>query len=280
MIRSPRWTSTAVRTPNGTIAVFTEARVSPLTRSRWFRLPVVRGVIALYDTLAVGVRALLRSVGVAAGTDRPPTSLQVGTAVMGGLGVAVGLFFVLPTVLVRLGDRFLGSMYALNVAEGTLRVAILVGYLAVVGRFADMARVFAYHGAEHKAVNAYEGAASLEPGTVGTYSRFHPRCGTSFVLTVMIVAVLVFAFLGRPPLLWRIASRVAVIPVVAGMSYEIIRAASRHRWLRPVMVPGLWLQRLTTREPDAPQVEVAIRALREVVERESGDSSRLQAIAL
>ena len=273
MMRSPRWTSTAVRAPDGAIAVFTEARPSPLVRRRWLRLPVLRGVIALYDTLTIGVRSLLWSVGVAAGADRPLTAGQVGAAVAGGLVVAVGLFFVLPAALVRLMDRSLGNVYALNIAEGALRVATLVGYLAAVGRSAEMARVFAYHGAEHKAVNAYEHDAPLEPGAVQTFSRFHLRCGTSFVLMVMLVAVIVFSFLGRPPLLWRIALRVGAIPLVAGISYEVIRAGGRHRWLRPVMLLGLWLQRLTTREPDDRQVEVATRALREVVEREGASPS-------
>jgi len=251
MMRSPRWTSVAVRAPDGAIAAFTEARVSPLVRYRWLRLPVVRGVIALYEALAIGIRALLRSAGVAA-----------------GLVLAVGLFFVLPAVLIRLVDRYIGDIYTLNLAEGALRVAVLVSYLAVIGRVPDMARVFAYHGAEHKAVNAYEAGASLGVGPVRTFSRYHLRCGTSFVLVVMIVAIIVFSFLGRPPLPLRIVSRVAVIPFVAGISYEVIRAGGRHRWLRPLMLPGLWLQRLTTREPDDRQLEVAVRALREVVERE------------
>jgi len=278
MMRSPRWTSTAVRAPDGAIAVFTEARPSPLVRRRWLRLPVLRGVIALYDTLTIGVRSLLWSVGVAAGADRPLTAGQVGAAVAGGLVVAVGLFFVLPAALIRLMDRSLGNVYALNLAEGALRVATLVGYLAAMGRSAEMARVFAYHGAEHKAVNAYEHDAPLEPGAVQTFSRFHLRCGTSFVLMVMLVAVIVFSFLGRPPLLWRIAFRVAAIPLVAGISYEVIRAGGRHRWLRPVMLLGLWLQRLTTREPDDRQVEVATRALREVVEREGASPSFIMSV--
>src|SRR5881296_1985852 len=270
MMRSPRWTSTAVRAPDGAIAVFTEARPSPLVRRRWLRLPVLRGVIALYDTLTIGVRSLLWSVGVAAGADRPLTAGQVGAAVAGGLVVAVGLFFVLPAALIRLMDRSLGNVSALNIAEGALRVATLVGYLAAMGRSAEMARVFAYHGAEHK--------APLEPGAVQTFSRFHLRCGTSFVLMVMLVAVIVFSFLGRPPLLWRIAFRVAAIPLVAGISYEVIRAGGRHRWLRPVMLLGLWLQRLTTREPDDRQVEVATRALREVVEREGASPSFIMSV--
>jgi uncharacterized protein YqhQ len=178
------------------------------------------------------------------------------------------LFFVLPAMLVRLVDASLPSILALNVAEGALRVGILIGYIAIVGRLPDIARVFAYHGAEHKAVNAYEARLELSTPIVRTQSRFHPRCGTSFLLIVMIVAIVVFSFLGRPPLLLRVASRVVLIPVVAGLSYEIIRAAAALRWVRPLVAPGLWLQRLTTREPDDTQVDVAIRALREVLERE------------
>lgn len=268
MMRSPRWTSIAVRTPDGAIAAFTEARESSLVRYRWLRLPVLRGVIALYEALTIGIRALLRSAGVAAGSDQPLTASQVGVTIVSGLALAVGLFFVLPAALVPLVDRYLGNVYTLNLAEGVLRIAILVGYLAVIGRLAAVARVFAYHGAEHKAVNAYEAGAPLGVGAVRLFSRFHLRCGTSFVLVVMIVAILVFSFLGRPPLPLRIVSRVALIPLVAGVSYEVLRAGGRHRWLRPVVLPGLWLQRLTTREPDDRQVEVAVRALREVVERE------------
>src|SRR3989475_8348130 len=161
MMRSPRWTSVAVRAPDGAIAAFTEARVSPLVRYRWLRLPVVRGVIALYEALAIGIRALLRSAGIAAGANQPLTPRQVGGMVAGGLVLAVGLFFVLPAVLIRLVDRYIGDIYTLNLAEGALRVAVLVSYLAVIGRVPDMARVFAYHGAEHKAVNALEAGAAV-----------------------------------------------------------------------------------------------------------------------
>jgi uncharacterized protein YqhQ len=185
-----------------------------------------------------------------------------------GLGLAVLLFFVIPTVLVRLLDASLRSVYALNVAEGGIRVAILVGYIAFVGRLPDIRRVFAYHGAEHKVVNAYEARQPLRIAAVRAQSRFHPRCGTSFLLIVMIVAILVFSLLGRPPLPLRVAERVLLIPLVAGISYEIIRAGARLRWFRPLVVPGMWLQRLTTREPDDGQVEVAIRALQEVLDGE------------
>lgn len=273
MMRSPRWTSTAVRLPTGAIASFPTRFDSLLLRHRWLRVPVIRGAIVLYEALVLGVRALFQSANAALGDDEVMTPRQVTLSVIAGLGLAIGLFFVLPTVLVRLLDRYLASVYTLNLAEGALRVAILIGYIAGIGRLPDIRRVFAYHGAEHKAVNAHEAGVPLDVSHVRSHSRFHPRCGTSFLLIVMIVAVIVFSFLGRPPLLQRIASRVAFIPLVAGLSYEVIRAGARYRWFRPLVTPGLWLQRLTTREPRDPEIEVAVRALRDVLERERADAS-------
>jgi uncharacterized protein YqhQ len=268
MMRSPRFTSTAVRLPSGQLTAFTDRFDSLLVRRRWLRTPVLRGTIVLYEALTLGIRALFLSANAALGEETRLTPRQAALSATAGIGLAVLLFFVPPAMLVRLVDASLPSILALNVAEGALRVGILIGYIAIVGRLPDIARVFAYHGAEHKAVNAYEARLELSTPIVRTQSRFHPRCGTSFLLIVMIVAIVVFSFLGRPPLLLRVASRVALIPLVAGLSYEIIRAAAALRWVRPLVAPGLWLQRLTTREPDDTQVDVAIRALREVLERE------------
>ncbi|HEY6101834.1 MAG TPA: DUF1385 domain-containing protein [bacterium] len=268
MMRSPRYTSTAVRLPSGELRAFTERFDSLLVRLPWLRLPVLRGSVVLYEALTLGIRALFLSANAAMGEETKLSPRQTALSVAAGLGMAVLLFFVLPTILVRLLDASFRSVYALNIAEGAIRVGILIGYIAVVGRLPDIGRVFAYHGAEHKAVNAYEAHQALSTEAVRGQSRFHPRCGTSFLLIVMIVAIAVFSLLGRPPLLLRIASRVALIPVVAGLSYEIIRAGARVRWFRPLITPGMWLQRLTTREPDDRQVDVAILALREVLERE------------
>jgi uncharacterized protein YqhQ len=268
MMRSPRFTSTAVRLPSGDLTAFTDRFDSLLLRRRWLRTPVLRGTIVLYEALTLGIRALFLSANAALGEETRLTPRQAALSATAGIGLAVLLFFVLPAMLVRLVDASLPSVLTLNVVEGALRVGILIGYIAIVGRLPDVARVFAYHGAEHKAVNAYEARLELSTPVVRAQSRFHPRCGTSFLLIVMIVAIVVFSFLGRPPLLIRVASRVALIPVVAGLSYEIIRAAAAWRWVRPLVAPGLWLQRLTTREPDDGQVDVAIRALREVLDRE------------
>ncbi len=269
MMRSPRWTSTAVRGPDGRIASFTEARVSLLVRHRWLRVPLARGAVALYEGLTTGIRALLLSANAALGAKEQPTGRQVRFSIAVGLAVAIGLFFILPAALIRLLDPYFASVYTLNLAEGALRITILTAYLGGIGQVPDIRRVFAYHGAEHKAVNAYDAGAPLDVAAARTFSRFHPRCGTSFILIVMIVAIAVFSVLGRPQVLLRLASRVALIPLVAGVSYEIIRAGARTRWLRPVVLPGLWLQRLSTREPDDLQLEVAVQALRAVVEHEN-----------
>jgi uncharacterized protein YqhQ len=268
MMRSPRYTSTAVRLPSGELRAFTERFDSLLVRLPWLRAPVLRGSIVLYEALTLGMRSLFLSANAAMGEETTLSPRQTALSVVAGLGMAVLLFFVVPTMLVRFLDASLKSVYALNVAEGAIRVGILIGYVAVVGRLPDIRRVFAYHGAEHKAVNAYEAHLPLSTAAVRGQSRFHPRCGTSFLLIVMIVAIVVFSFLGRPPLPLRIASRVAFIPVVAGLSYEVIRAGARFRWFRPLVTPGMWLQRLTTREPDDGQVDAALLALREVLERE------------
>lgn len=268
MMRSPRWTSTAVRLPNGEVTAFTSAFESLLLKKKWLRTPIVRGVIVLYEALTIGIRALFLSANAALEDEARMTPQQVGVSAVTGLALAIGLFFVLPTVVARLLDPYLATVYALNIVEGAVRVGILVAYIGSIGRVPDIRRVFAYHGAEHKAVNAYEAGAPLQTDAVRTHSRFHPRCGTSFLLIVMIVAIIIFSFLGRPPLWLRIVSRLALIPVVAGISYEIIRAGARWRAFRPLVVPGMWLQRLTTSEPDDRQIEVAVRALREVLDRE------------
>lgn len=273
MMRSPQWTSTAIRRPDGAIRAVTEPHASLLLHFRWLRAPVVRGCVALYESLTIGIKALLLSAGLATAEQASLTGRQVATTVSAGVGVALGLFFVLPAAVIRSLDVYVPSVVVSNLAEGALRVLILLTYVAGIGRLPDVARVYAYHGAEHKAVNAYEAGAPLRAEATRGFSRFHVRCGTSFLLIVMIMAIVVFSFLGRPPLALRLASRIALIPLVAGLSYELIRAAARFRWLRPVVVPGLWLQRLTTREPDDRQLEVAVRALREVVEREDAAPS-------
>lgn len=269
MIRGPRWVGTAVRRPDGGIAEEVLHHPSLLVRRRWARLPVVRGAVVLWEALTLGTRALVFSASQAVQGElgRPLSGREVALSLGLGLGLAVGLFFVLPTVVVRWVDRGWGAV-SFNLVEGLVRTAVLVLYVGAVGLLPDVRRVFMYHGAEHKVVNAWERGVPLVVEEVQKQSRFHPRCGTSFLLVVVLVAVAVFSLLGKPPLPWRVASRVLLVPLVAGVAYEVIRAGARWPWFRPVVLPGLWLQRLTTREPEPHQVEVAIRALRAVLERE------------
>ncbi len=269
MIRGPQWVTTAVRRPDGTIAEEVLHRPSLLVRKGWARLPVLRGMVVLWEALAVGTQALVYSAGQAVEQElgRPLSRREVAASLSLGLGLAVGLFFVLPTLLARWADPGWGSV-SYNLVEGVVRTAVLVGYVAALGLLPEVRRVFMYHGAEHKVVNAWERGCPLVVEEVQKHSRYHPRCGTSFLLVVVLVAVVVFSLLGKPPLWWRLASRVALVPLVAGLAYEVIRAGAHSRWLRPLVAPGLWLQRLTTREPEPQQVEVAIRALQAVLERE------------
>lgn len=271
MMRGPHWVSVAVRRPDGTIATHTRRVDSLLTRYRPLNLPLLRGTIVLYEALVLGVQALLFSANEALGEEGGKLSgWEAGFSLSLGLVLGLGLFFVVPTLAVRLVEGWFSYPLALNLGEGLVRVALLVGYIWGIARMRDLQRVFAYHGAEHKAVNAFEARAPLAPRVVQAYSRLHLRCGTSFILVVMLLALLLFSLLGRPPLPWRILSRLALVPVIAGLGYEVIRAGARFPWFRPLMIPGLWLQCLTTREPDDGQVEVAIAALEEVVRRERG----------
>ncbi|HLN11785.1 MAG TPA: DUF1385 domain-containing protein [bacterium] len=271
MMRSPRYVSVAVRDPSGDLLAVTRPSDSLLQRYPWLGAPVLRGIAALYDAVMLGADAIVLSANAAAeGTPRRPmTGREAAVTLAGGLGVAVVLFFVIPTLAARLAVAVLASPLALSLGEGGLRIALVVGYIAAIGRIPDLARVYQYHGAEHKAVNTFEQGLPLETGWVRTRSRFHPRCGTSFVLIVLLVSLIVFAMLGRPPLWIGVVERLLLLPVVAGVSYEILRLTGRAAFAGSAAAPGIWLQRLTTREPDDAQIEVAIRALRGVVAAEA-----------
>jgi uncharacterized protein YqhQ len=284
MMRGPSNWAVAVRKPDGEIAQICRPIASPMARNRWARLPVVRGVLALGESLTIGFRALSISANYAAqdaggsgnGTaaGEPSTELSRGQlffAFAVAIGFAVALFKVGPALIV---DKLIpvrsGGWFV--VVEGAVRVTIFVLYLALVSLLPDLRRVFQYHAAEHKVINAYEAGEELEPERVQRFSLIHPRCGTAFLLWVMVIAVFVFAFFGRPAWYWLIATRILLLPVIAGIAYELIRFAGKHgksRILRTLLAPGLWLQRLTTREPTLDQLEVSIRALREVLALES-----------
>lgn len=268
----------AVRAPSDEIVI----KVDPLPRRLYAsgiaRLPLLRGTIQLWDALGLGLRALLFSADIALAEPGAEPETQKGNqAILGavsavGLLVGVALFFLLPASLTALFHAQFGNALLSNIFEGVLRAGLLVGYLAVIGLMPDMRRVFMYHGAEHKAINAFEAGAPLETSEAARFSVRHPRCGTNFLLIVAVISVAVFALLGRPES-WAVllGSRIVLIPVIAGLAYEAIRwGATRAnqpvvRWL---MAPGLALQGLSTREPDASQVEVALSALRELLRLE------------
>jgi uncharacterized protein YqhQ len=242
------------------------------------RLPIIRGVVALGESLKLGLDALNISVNAQqAEGDKPVAGgTWIGTVAL-GLALAVGLFFLLPAGITSLFKDALPNSIAFVVVEKLIRVTIFVAYLWAVTRLKDLQRVFEYHGAEHKTIACYEAGMPLTPDNAQRFSRLHPRCGTSFLLIVMIVAVVVFAPLGAPAWHWLLISRVVGIPLVAGLAFEIIKWFGRNRtkrWARILMTPGLKLQLLTTREPDRAQLAVAIAALEAVLAVETpGDAT-------
>ncbi len=279
MMRGPSNWAVAVRKPDGDIAEVHQSISSPMARHRIFRLPVIRGVIALGESLAIGFRALAISANYQAQAEGKEgeegeegevvtelTRAQLIFAFAIAIGFAVLLFKVSPALLTDwIGIKRTGWFV---IVEGGIRVTIFVLYLSLISLIPDLRRVFQYHAAEHKAINAYEAGEELEPEVVQRYSLIHPRCGTAFLLWVMVIAIFVFAFFGRPAWYWLIATRILLLPVIAGIAYELIRFAGKHsdnRILMTLLAPGLWLQRLTTRQPSLDQVEVSIRALKEVL---------------
>jgi uncharacterized protein YqhQ len=276
MMRGPSAWSVAVRKPDGAIAEINRPIASMLLRHRWMRLPIIRGVIALGESLAIGFRALAISANYAAqeeGEDGEIETELTRGQLLFAFGIAIGFALLLFKVSPALITNWLpvDSTGSFVVVEGLIRVTIFVVYLLLISLLPDLKRVFQYHAAEHKAINAYEAGEELTPEKVQRYSLLHVRCGTAFLLYVMVVAIFVFAFFGRPAWYWLIVTRILLLPVIAGIAYEIIRFAGQHsqnRALRALLAPGLWLQRLTTREPSLDQIEVSIRALREVLRLE------------
>jgi uncharacterized protein YqhQ len=276
MMRGPRNWAVAVRKPDGEIAHVAKG-IEPLAaRHRLLRLPIVRGVVALGESLAIGFRALSVSANYAAAEadddGQEPQEISrwaLAFAFLVAIGFAVTIFKVGPALLTDLLPISNGGWFVL--AEGGVRVCVFVAYLTILSFIPSLRRVFQYHAAEHKAINAYEAGDELTPENAQRHSLIHPRCGTAFLLWVMVVGVFVYALLGRPAWYWLIVSRIVLLPVIAGIAYELIRYAGRHadnRVLMTALAPGLWLQRLTTREPSLDQLEVSIRALREVLDLE------------
>ncbi len=279
MMRGKQSVAVAVRRPDGCIVLHEELLTSRLYRNHLFRLPFLRGLLLLWDMLVLGTRMMAFAARVAAGEitgEDGATGIALGKGTLAitlaiSLAFAIGIFFLGPLALVGLVQRQVGSGWLALVLEGVIRLVILLGYLWLIGRMPGVQRVFGYHGAEHKAINAFEHGEPLDVAHVRRASRVHTRCGTGFLLIVMVVSIFVFALAGNPPIVLRILSRIVLVPVVAAVAYELMRLGAtyyRFRIVRWLLAPGLALQGLTTREPDDMQIECAISALERVLEKD------------
>ena len=273
MMRGQDHWAVAVREPAGAIYVESHDVDSVAARQKIWRAPFFRGILVLGQSLRIGIRALMIASNHATDEDEELTSTQIGVALTIALVAFVAIFVLGPTTLfVWLQDRLGAHGVVVNIAEGVFRVALFVGYLWVLGRTKDIHRVFEYHGAEHKTIAAYEHNDELVPERIDRYPKEHVRCGTNFLIIVMIITVFVFSMFGTPGLLWRLLSRVIAIPIIAGLAYEALRLGARFPdsvWMRALMRPGIWLQKITTQEPDGSQIEVAVASFREVLRRET-----------
>jgi uncharacterized protein YqhQ len=280
MMRGARTCAVAVRGPNQEI-VLDEQNLPAAYRGPLGRLPFLRGLLSLWDSLGLGMRALAFSANVQAGEETPIQPAQMAGTMVVSFAFGIALFFLLPAAAAAGAERFLGLAAGwAHLVEGVIRLAILLGYLWAVGRIAEIQRVFAYHGAEHKTINAFEAGVPLDVKTVSLQPRQHTRCGTSFLLTLVVLSVLLFSLL--PPMSFglRMASRVVAIPLLAMLAYEYIRFSARWSakpWMRPLIAPNLALQGLTTREPDASMIEVALAAFSAMRKRESESEAQAPA---
>ncbi|MEJ2013632.1 MAG: DUF1385 domain-containing protein [Anaerolineales bacterium] len=267
MMRGSHTCAVAVRAPDGSIT-FKDFPLGSLYRSRFARMPFIRGLFVLWDSLVLGVSALTFSANVQTEEDEPIDPRSMALTLLMSLALGIGFFFLLPAGLSQLLESTLGwhSWWA-NLVEGVFRLVLLIGYIWAIGRLADIERVYGYHGAEHKTINAYEAGAELTPENVSEFPREHPRCGTAFLLTVVVFSILLFSALGPLALLPKLLSRLILLPLLAALAYEYIRFTARllpYPWARPLAAPNLWLQQLTTREPDEKMIEVAIAAFRKM----------------
>lgn len=271
MMRGFGKVATAVREPNGNINVQVKAVSSIADRYPVLKLPILRGAVSLFESLMLGMKSLSFSAQAAGEEDEQLSDRElIGTIIL-AIALACGLFLAIPTFAAKFFHTLTDDPIALNLAEGFLRLLIFLAYLFAISRMKDIKRVFQYHGAEHKTIFCYEADLPLTVENVKKFPRLHPRCGTAFLLIVMIVSIFVFAFLGWPELWIRILSRIILLPIVAGLSYEIIRfsARSQNSIVKLATLPGLWLQYLTTNEPDDSMIEVAIKSLEAVTPHDS-----------
>ena len=271
MMRGPGVTATAVREPAGTIVVQKEPTKSIADTYPILKKPFLRGCVALYESLVIGMKALSFSAKAAGDEEEEMSNSEIAITMVISTIFAIAVFLALPTFIVKFIPGVQDNHVVLNLIEGVIRLVLFLLYIWGIGLTKDIQRVFQYHGAEHKTIHTYELDLPLTVENVRKQSRLHARCGTNFLLFVMVVSIFVFAFLGWPNLLERILSRVLLMPVVAGIAYEVIHLAGRseHSFVKALIKPGLVLQYMTTREPEDDQIEVAIRALEEVRPPES-----------
>ena len=273
MIRGPRGMAIAVRAPDGRIVTNTEVTESAYTSSLR-KIPLVRGIVTLYETFSLGIRSLHWSSQIASGRGDGSGKASAGDIAIsvGALTIAAATFFVGPVLLTGWVSRVTGSGEAEVLSEGALRIGMLLGYIWFIGRLPEVQRVFAYHGAEHRTIHAHEHGLPLTIENVRTFPNAHPRCGTAFLLTVGVLSFVAFSALGTPPVLIRILERIILTPVIAGVAYEFLRASQsleNHPIFRFAQYPNLWLQKMTTRDPDDAQIEVAIASLNAVLALEA-----------
>jgi len=274
MMRGKSDIAISVRRPDGKLEVIKKP-LANIYKGRLRETPLIRGVIALIETLVLGIQALLRSSQIASSEKEGeiPTAALWGI-VAASVAFAVAFFFIAPLLITRYFDTYIASDSVSNLIEGLVRIIFFIAYLKIIGQVSDIKRVFAYHGAEHKVVNAYEAGCPLEVAAIKSYSTAHARCGTSFIFAVLIIAILVFALLGRPSLWLSVLCRIVLLPVIAALGYEVTRFGARHTkniLSRILLAPGLMLQSMTTREPDDSQLEAAISALNEVIEADNSE---------
>lgn len=268
MMRGKTHVAVAVRQPDGEISVDVRPVNSISDRYPILKKPFLRGVVSLVESLVMGMKALAYSAQVSGDEDEKLDSKEMALTIAVSAGLAILLFIVIPTWSMRFLTGITQDHMALNLAEGVLRMAIFLAYIAAISSMNDIQRVFQYHGAEHKTIYTYEAGLPLKVENVRPFSTLHPRCGTNFLMIVMLISMFIFTFLGWPSLWERIASRIILMPVIAGVSYELIRYAGAHTdnpLVRSAITPGLLLQKLTTRQPDDSQIEVAIASLKAVV---------------
>jgi uncharacterized protein YqhQ len=292
MMRGAKVLSLAVRNPKGEIVLHTENLDPRIYGGRLARIPFLRGLTLLWDALGLGIKSLMFSAEVALEEEKEEGQgnvfegpFQWGTVAI-SLTFAVGLFFMFPAFLAGQIENWLdigSSGFASNVIEGTIRLLLLIGYIWVIGRLPDIRRLYGYHGAEHKTINAYEAGAELTPSSVARYSLQHPRCGTAFLLTVVVIGILFFSLLPPLSIPVRVLSRVVLLPVVAGIAYEFIRFTARHQdkaIIRFITKPNLALQKLTTNEPDEDMLAVSIAAFKQVLAAEAKQPAESGALEL